>query len=191
MVSLNLFNIIFLSIISMNFLKNDFYHQRKYFKFPVFYAMKMMAGHWSLFLDYHFHKKLPQADIISGGCMQNILVTGGRCELTNLDTVGIICDVLDEIRPSQNNRPYRDLIKFVKDRAALWGRVASFKNHKSQISNKSQWPKFKISNKTFMEFPPKSGHKVKQQIWYFHTDRGINLLKLNECDYDYKTFQYI
>ena len=29
----------------MNFLKNDFYHRRKYFKFPVFYAMKMMAGH--------------------------------------------------------------------------------------------------------------------------------------------------
>ena len=41
---------------------------------------------------------------------------GGRCELANLDTVGIICDVLDDIRPSENSRPHRELIKFVKDR---------------------------------------------------------------------------
>ena len=41
---------------------------------------------------------------------------GGRCEQTNLDTVGAICDVLDEIQPAQNGRPHRDLITFVKDR---------------------------------------------------------------------------
>lgn len=41
---------------------------------------------------------------------------GGRCELANLDTVGIICDVLDEIRPPEKSCPRRDLIKFVKDR---------------------------------------------------------------------------
>jgi dTDP-glucose 4,6-dehydratase len=41
---------------------------------------------------------------------------GGRCELANLDTVRAICDVLDEIRPSKNGRPHRDLIEFVKDR---------------------------------------------------------------------------
>jgi dTDP-glucose 4,6-dehydratase len=41
---------------------------------------------------------------------------GGRCEQANLDTVGTICDVLDEIHPASNGRPHRDLITFVKDR---------------------------------------------------------------------------
>jgi dTDP-glucose 4,6-dehydratase len=41
---------------------------------------------------------------------------GGHCEQTNLDTVGVICDVLDEIRPDKKGRPHRDLITFVKDR---------------------------------------------------------------------------
>jgi dTDP-glucose 4,6-dehydratase len=41
---------------------------------------------------------------------------GGRCERANLDTVEIICDLLDEMQPSAHKRPRRDLIKFVKDR---------------------------------------------------------------------------
>ena len=48
--------------------------------------------------------------------MQNILVTGGRCELANIDTVNMICDLLDEIQPREDHTSRRDLIGFVKDR---------------------------------------------------------------------------
>jgi dTDP-glucose 4,6-dehydratase len=40
---------------------------------------------------------------------------GGECELTNLDVVGRICDVLQELRPAPQGS-YRDLIRFVADR---------------------------------------------------------------------------
>jgi len=41
---------------------------------------------------------------------------GGRCERANLDTVEIICDLLDEMQPRTHKRPRKDLIKFIKDR---------------------------------------------------------------------------
>lgn len=40
---------------------------------------------------------------------------GGRNERTNLDVVHAVCDILDDVRPS-NNGPRRLLIKFVDDR---------------------------------------------------------------------------
>jgi dTDP-glucose 4,6-dehydratase len=41
---------------------------------------------------------------------------GGRCELTNLDTVKRTCDLLDEMVPAGNRNSRRNLITFVKDR---------------------------------------------------------------------------
>ena len=41
---------------------------------------------------------------------------GGRCEMTNIDTVTRICDLLDEILPDEALRPRRRLITYVKDR---------------------------------------------------------------------------
>jgi dTDP-glucose 4,6-dehydratase len=41
---------------------------------------------------------------------------GGRCELANIDTVNMLCDLLDEMRPRANQSSRRDLIRFVKDR---------------------------------------------------------------------------
>ena len=40
---------------------------------------------------------------------------GGRCEMRNIDVVGMICDILDELRPRERSS-YRDLITFVRDR---------------------------------------------------------------------------
>lgn len=40
---------------------------------------------------------------------------GGRCEMTNIDVVGSICDILDERLPPEEGRR-RDLIEFVTDR---------------------------------------------------------------------------
>lgn len=41
---------------------------------------------------------------------------GGRCERANLDTIEMICDLLDRMQPRAHKRPRRELIKFVKDR---------------------------------------------------------------------------
>jgi len=41
---------------------------------------------------------------------------GGRCEMANIDTVNMLCDLLDEMRPGANQSSYRELINFVKDR---------------------------------------------------------------------------
>ena len=42
-----------------------------------------------------------------------------------------------------------------------------------------------------LEFPPKSGHKVKLNRSFFQTAPGRDLLSKNEYDFDYKRFQYI
>ena len=41
---------------------------------------------------------------------------GGRCEMENIDTVELICDLVDEVLPDAGLRPRRKLITFVKDR---------------------------------------------------------------------------
>jgi len=41
---------------------------------------------------------------------------GGNCEIRNIDVVMMICDIMDELKPSQEIRKRRDLITFVEDR---------------------------------------------------------------------------
>ncbi len=41
---------------------------------------------------------------------------GGNAEMENIMIVQMICDILDEIKPARNGKPYRRLISFVKDR---------------------------------------------------------------------------
>jgi dTDP-glucose 4,6-dehydratase len=41
---------------------------------------------------------------------------GGRCELTNIETVTLVCDLLDEMVPKADRSSRRDLIRFVDDR---------------------------------------------------------------------------
>jgi dTDP-glucose 4,6-dehydratase len=41
---------------------------------------------------------------------------GGNAEIENIMIVQMICDILDEISPSLNKKPHRELITFVKDR---------------------------------------------------------------------------
>jgi len=47
------------------------------------------------------------------GQMYNV---GGRCEKTNLDIVGTVCALLDELCPDSSFVPHSSLITFVKDR---------------------------------------------------------------------------
>ncbi|MCA9230813.1 MAG: dTDP-glucose 4,6-dehydratase [Planctomycetales bacterium] len=41
---------------------------------------------------------------------------GGRCECTNLELVGTICDIVDRLCPGLPHAPCRNLIEFVEDR---------------------------------------------------------------------------
>ena len=41
---------------------------------------------------------------------------GGESEMTNLDVVSKICEILDRIQPRKNGLSYSDLITYVKDR---------------------------------------------------------------------------
>ena len=54
--------------------------------------------------------------IMRGGRRGGTYNIGGRCERTNIDTVSLICDLLDKMlsRPDRTSR--KDLITFVKDR---------------------------------------------------------------------------
>ena len=55
-------------------------------------------------------------NIMRGGRRGGTYNIGGRCERTNMDTVNLICDLLDTMvsRPDRTSR--KDLITFVKDR---------------------------------------------------------------------------
>ena len=53
---------------------------------------------------------------MKGGTRGQTYNIGGRCELANIDTVTMVCDLLDEMVPKADRTSRRDLITFVKDR---------------------------------------------------------------------------
>ena len=54
--------------------------------------------------------------IASQGTIGESYNIGGSCERTNLAVVQAICDILDDMKPRDDQRSYRDLICFVDDR---------------------------------------------------------------------------
>ncbi len=65
-----------------------------------------------LFVDDHAAALLRVAEAGVPGETYNV---GGRSEMRNIDVVGMICDILQELRPRARGH-YRDLIAFVTDR---------------------------------------------------------------------------
>ena len=55
--------------------------------------------------------------VLSHGRVGETYNIGGRSEKENLEIVGAICGLLDELRPNDPAVPHRQLITFVKDRA--------------------------------------------------------------------------
>jgi dTDP-glucose 4,6-dehydratase len=55
-------------------------------------------------------------EIMKRGSRGQTYNIGGRCELANLDTVHMLCDLLDRMLPGADQSPRRNLITFVKDR---------------------------------------------------------------------------
>jgi len=55
-------------------------------------------------------------EIMKRGTRGQTYNIGGRCEMANIDTVAILCDLLDEMVPRTDRSSRRDLITFIKDR---------------------------------------------------------------------------
>ena len=55
-------------------------------------------------------------EIMQNGTRGQTYNIGGRCELANIDTVNMVCDLIDDIQPGKNQTSRRELISFVKDR---------------------------------------------------------------------------
>ena len=54
--------------------------------------------------------------VLAGGRIGETYNIGGRSEKNNLEIVGAICKMLDELRPGDPTVPHEKLITFVKDR---------------------------------------------------------------------------
>jgi dTDP-glucose 4,6-dehydratase len=55
-------------------------------------------------------------EIMKRGTRGQTYNIGGRCESTNIETVTMVCDLLDEMVPKADRTSRKDLITFVKDR---------------------------------------------------------------------------
>ena len=55
-------------------------------------------------------------EIMQNGTRGQTYNIGGRCELANIDTVNMVCDLIDDIQSGKNQTSRRELISFVKDR---------------------------------------------------------------------------
>ena len=66
-----------------------------------------------LFVDDHARAL---ADMLERGAPGRTYAVGGDAELTNLQLVHALCDVLDKVRPAEDGRPYSEQIAMVEDR---------------------------------------------------------------------------
>ena len=80
--------------------------------------------------------------IIEKGEIAETYNIGGNNEIQNIDIVKTICNLLDNIRPSENLKSYQELITFVKDRP---GHDFRYAIDSSKLQNKLGW----TPNETF------------------------------------------
>ena len=73
--------------------------------------------------------------VLNDGTIGETYNIGGNNEIKNLDVVGTVCDILDELLP-KNNESYSELITFVKDRPGHDFRYAIDSN---KIKNELGW----------------------------------------------------
>jgi dTDP-glucose 4,6-dehydratase len=74
--------------------------------------------------------------ILKEGIVGETYNIGGNNEITNLDIVKTICNILDKIRPRQNSKSYLELISFVPDRP---GHDFRYAIDPSKIQKKLNW----------------------------------------------------
>lgn len=54
--------------------------------------------------------------VLEQGAVGQTYNIGGRCEMTNLEVVSLLCAILDELAPRSDGRAYAEQITYVKDR---------------------------------------------------------------------------
>jgi dTDP-glucose 4,6-dehydratase len=54
--------------------------------------------------------------MVQGGTVGDTYLVGGEEEHTNMEVVGLICELLDDRLPGANDKPYLQLVTFVEDR---------------------------------------------------------------------------
>ena len=74
--------------------------------------------------------------VLEEGVIGETYNIGGWNEKTNLDTVNIICESLDEFKPKKRGGSYKEQISFIKDRP---GHDRRYAVDASKISNKLAW----------------------------------------------------
>lgn len=86
-----------------------------------------------LFVEDHVKALALIAERGETGSTYNI---GGNAERTNLQVVDAICEALEELRPSPSGTAYRDLVRFVPDRA---GHDRRYAIDSSKLSRELGW----------------------------------------------------
>src|SRR5210317_166867 len=76
------------------------------------------------------------ATVLEKGAIGETYNIGGWNEKTNLEVVQTLCDLLDELKPREDSRSYREQITFVKDRP---GHDRRYAIDATKISNELGW----------------------------------------------------
>lgn len=75
-------------------------------------------------------------EVVTKGAIGETYNIGGHNEKQNIDVVKTICQILDELKPQSNGRPYEELITFVQDRP---GHDLRYAIDASKIQNDLGW----------------------------------------------------
>ena len=106
-------------------------------------------------------------NVLEKGVIGETYNIGGWNEKTNLDTVNIICESLDEFKPKKNGGSYKAQISFIKDRP---GHDRRYAVDASKISNNLAWK----PSETF-----ESGiHKTVK--WYINNQDWVEQIQSSE-----------
>lgn len=106
-------------------------------------------------------------EIMKRGTRGQTYNIGGRCEMANLDTVTMLCDLLDDMVPRADQSSRRDLITFVKDRP---GHDLRYAIDCSKLEKELRWS----PRETF-----ESGLRKTIQ-WYLDNPRWVQRIKSGE-----------
>jgi dTDP-glucose 4,6-dehydratase len=106
-------------------------------------------------------------EVLQNGKIGETYNIGGNQEISNLELVYQICDILDKIRPSKTIDSYRNLITFVKDRP---GHDFRYAIDSTKIQNQLKF------------FPKETIHSgLRKTInWYLENEDWIDNIKQNK-----------
>ena len=106
-------------------------------------------------------------EIMKNGTRGETYNIGGRYEMANIDTVNMVCDLLDKIKPRDDQTSRRELIEFVKDRP---GHDLRYAIDSSKLENELGWAPLESFE---------SG--LKQTIqWYLDSSQWVERVKSGE-----------